>query len=52
MKTVNDVRIEILNIKIDLHDQWAESNFEDDSIEEKIKCLDMAYDILLEYENL
>ena len=49
MMSIEDIRKELLNINIDLYDQYVESN--DESIWNKIKVVEMAYDILCEWDN-
>ena len=50
MMDIEDIRKELLNIKIDMYDQYAESN--DESIWNKINAIEMAYDILCEIDNM
>lgn len=48
--SIEDIRKELLNIKIDMYDQFAEENNE--SIWNKINAIEMAYDILCEIDNM
>ncbi len=52
MMSIEDVRKAILNIKIDLYSELDDVDQDDDSLQAKLSCLDMAYDILCEYDNL